>query len=57
VKNIINIKRSVQMVGVRTNNFCDNKFAIFVVELLGEPIRFNIFKVKLDFILNIEAGR
>jgi hypothetical protein len=57
VKNIINIRRSVQTVDVRTNNLCDNKFAIFVVELLRGPVRFDILKIKLDFILNIKAGR
>jgi hypothetical protein len=42
---------------VRINDFYNNKFAVFVVKLFKGSICFDIFKVKLDFVLNAEADR
>jgi hypothetical protein len=42
---------------VRINDLYDNKFSVFIVELLKEPIYFNVFKVKLNFVFNIKANR
>jgi hypothetical protein len=42
---------------VRINDLCNSKFSVFIVKLLGEPIYFNVFKIKLDFVFNIKANR
>jgi hypothetical protein len=42
---------------VRINDLCDSKFFIFIVEFLERPVYFNVFKVKSDFISNIEVNR
>jgi hypothetical protein len=42
---------------MRINNFCNNKFTVFIVELFKKSIYFNIFKIKLDLVFNAKVNR
>jgi hypothetical protein len=42
---------------VRINNLGDSKFIILIIKFLRGPVHFNVLKIKLYLIPNIEANR
>jgi len=55
VENIINFGRGIKPVSVGINDLCDDKLAILIVKFLKGSVRFNILKIKLNFVPNTKA--
>jgi hypothetical protein len=56
MKNIVDIKRSIQTVDIKINNLCNDEFFIFIIEFLRRPICFDILKIESNLILNTETN-
>ena len=55
MEDVIDTGWGIQAVGVGANDLCNGIFSVLIVEFLRGAVYFNILKIKLDFISDVEA--